>query len=78
MIDFHQLQIINFSNTINKIKMNATKIISGKSVFPKKKNNNDAPTIGRLRKVASKTKTANEIRKDKQKSVPTAMLPMVF
>ena len=34
--------------------------------------------LGEFAKWLQKPKTANEIRKDKQKSVPIAMLPMVF
>jgi hypothetical protein len=36
-----------------------------------------APPVKRVRQL-EKPKDANEVRKDKRKSVPTAMLPMVF
>jgi hypothetical protein len=69
----------HFSATNNKIKMNATKNHIGKNqVTGRKTTRRVTSTIGQVRSLASKPKTLNEIRKDKQKSVPIAMLPMVF
>ena len=54
-------------------------IISGKISLPEEKEQQRLHwQLGDFAKWLQRPKTANEIRKDQQKSVPTAMLPMVF
>jgi hypothetical protein len=54
-------------------------IISGKISVPEEKEQQRLHRqLGEFSQWLQKPKTANEIRKDKLKSVPTAMLPMVF
>lgn len=55
------------------------KIISGKIKLPEERQQEELhQQLGRFAHWLQKPKTLNEIRKDKQKSVPIAMLPMVF
>ena len=54
-------------------------IISGKISLPEEKEQQILHwQLGDFAKWLQRPKTAHEIRKDQQKSVPTAMLPMVF
>lgn len=55
------------------------KIISGTIKTPKQKRQQQLyRQLGEFAHWMQKPKDANEVRKDKQQSVPIAMLPMVF